>query len=170
MSPRIAVLLTGAALLFVPTVAAAQERAECPEAAAEDGRPVELRIAGIVMRAQVKERPAAHEDGTSVEVRVVGCQEERGETEGDANAGETRDDVAGILRVFQDLWVGLELGPSEDGRCMRASFAVKDARPGAADEGGAELDEPIGLELCGLPFGRDSGAESEQAEPAAPLP
>lgn len=169
-------LSAAAALLVAVGPAESQESARqsiqtCPEA--ESGTtPVELRIGGMVVRAEFKyEGTTAAGDSTRVQARLVTCEntEQRSAVGGDAEehpdqhaieeAGAATAD--GLLRVLSDLRLGIQLTPSADGRCFRAQLDVRaegpDARLGDAP------DRPLGIELCGLPFGRDSVAEPEPA-------
>jgi hypothetical protein len=162
LSFAVAAAAAGAAMLLATAPAAAQQPVaqqpvphavqECP--AAEPGTtPVELRIAGMVLRAQVKtEGGAAPGDSTRVEARLVSCEEDR-RIAADEDVDHPLDAAAasaeGLLRVLSDLRLGIQLTPSADGRCFRAQLDVRDDGPTAAR--GTGLDGPLGIELCGLP-------------------
>jgi hypothetical protein len=130
---------------------AAKTVQECP--AVEAGSlPIELRIAGRVLRAEIRtDGGAAPGDSAAVQARLVSCEDaglrpagaetQADETAGVAAAGE-------LLRVLSDLRIGIQLAPSADGRCVRAQLDVRDDGPTRR----AGAGQPIGVELCGLPF------------------
>lgn len=160
MTKRVLMAIGLAAGLLLPAAQAdAQQPLGCPTVEEGDGPPIELRIGDVVLRAEVKSTAAEGGEGTRVEGRLVGCEYER-RIPADPDAADAEpgtDPVAGLasaLRLLHDLRVGLELGPGEDGRCVRAKVDVADAASGAA--GAAE--RPLSLELCGLPVRIDGGS------------
>lgn len=147
-----------------------EHAAACPSVDESDGVPLELRIAGLLMRVQVRDlarpegRPEGElgeeENGAGVQVRLVSCDaasshgvdDARGPDDADAADARDADAESPLLRLIHDLRVGLELEATEEGRCLRARFAIADqAGPAAAGVAGAASD-PVDLELCGLPF------------------
>ncbi|HUH13905.1 MAG TPA: hypothetical protein VMK65_12390 [Longimicrobiales bacterium] len=149
-------LPTLAALLFaVPAVA--QEARACPDVEPGDVRPIELRIAGVLLRVQVAEQPMAVAEGTSVDVRLVACEEEAGSEAGRADEAAAAGERSGLLRVLHDLRLGVAVGPSADGRCMRARFDLP--RDSAAGPDAAAPPEPLRFELCGFSWGAADEAE-----------
>lgn len=145
----------------------AEHAAACPSVDESDGVPLELRIASLLMRVQVRDlarpegRPEGEEgNGAGVQVRLVSCDaasshgvdDARGPDDADAADARDADAESPLLRLIHDLRVGLALEPTEEGRCLRARFAIADqAGPAAAGVAGAASD-PVDLELCGLPF------------------
>lgn len=174
---RIAVRLCMIAAPFLATApAAAQqplgqpiapEAAACPAADPSEGTPLELRVAGRLMRVQIRDT-AEEEDGAHLQLRLVGCdatgaKEVAGASPSEEAAGGSGGESGSpFLRLMHDLRVGLELAPTEDGRCVRARIAVDDrAETAAADRAAGAPAEaasataprrPVGVELCGLPF------------------
>lgn len=163
-----------AALFLVATPARAQqplgqpvepEAAACPSADPNDGTPLELRMAGRLLRVQVRDL-AEGGDSARVQLRLVGCDTAGADTASVGAPSDTAVAEAGggaespLLRLMHDLRVGLELAPTEDGRCIRAQIAFDDragphapADPAAgAESAAAARGEPVGVELCGLPF------------------
>jgi hypothetical protein len=142
--------------LAAPTVA--QQPADCPAVEDGTGTPVELRIGDFVLRAQVTSDAGVTGEGTRVEGRLVGCERDARipAPADDADAVEPRANGLGsMLRLLHDLRIGLEMGPAEEGSCMRARLEITDAAGGLVGTAG---ERPVALELCGLPFTRDGGA------------
>lgn len=150
-------LLPTLATLLFAVPAAAQEARACPAVEPGDVRPIELRVAGVLLRVQVAERPVDVEEGTSVDVRLVACEEEEGSGTGRADEAAAVGEGSGLLRVLHDLSLGVALGPSADGRCMRARFDIPRDRVGGADA--AAPAEPLRFELCGFGWGEADEAE-----------
>lgn len=156
------VLVAAPALAQEPDRTAAQELAaktvqECP--AVEAGSlPIELRISGRVLRAEIRmDGGAAPGDSARVQARLVSCEDaglHPAEADAEVTAGAAA--VAGeLFRVLSDLRVGIQLAPSADGRCVRAQLDVRDDGPTRR----AGPEQPLGVELCGLPFGREPAAD-----------
>jgi hypothetical protein len=147
----------GGGLLLAPAQSDAQQPAGCP--AVEEGAapPLELRFGDFVLRAQVQSSTGATGEGARVEGRLIGCEYDPRIQEAPAGpvgvelepAADPAAAFASALRLLHDLRVGLELAPGKDGRCVRASVDVTDA---AGEHGATAGDQPISLELCGLPF------------------
>jgi hypothetical protein len=145
-----ATLCAAAALAASAAPALAQQHArDCPPARAGAAAPVELRIAGIVLRMELQaEGTAAAGDSARLDARLVGC-EDASRRHADADAGAAAPG-GGLLRLLHDVRFGLQFAPSADGRCIRARVDVRDEGPDA----GRDTGEPVAFELCGLPFGR----------------
>jgi hypothetical protein len=148
-------LAAAAALFFAAAPALAQQPAQdCPAPEPGMETPVEVRIAGMVLRAQVSSQGStAAGDSARVEARLVSCEDpsRRG-----ADAGAAAAPGDGLLRLLSDLRLGIQLTPSADGRCYRAQIHVSDD---AADARRNRGDEPVGIELCGLNIGREPGVD-----------
>jgi hypothetical protein len=144
-----AATLVAAALLAAAAPALAQQAArDCPPAGSGAAAPVELRIAGIVLRMELHaEGTASPGDSARLDARLVGC-EDASRRSPDPDAGAAPGE--GLLRLLHDVRFGLRFAPSADGRCFRARVDVRDEGPDA----GRTTGEPVGFELCGLPFGR----------------
>jgi hypothetical protein len=142
------------ALLVLGGPATAQQPIGCPTVEEGRGTPVELRIVDFVLRGQITGDAGDAVEGTRVEGRLIGCERDP-RIPADPVDGEMAEaaplGLASMLRVLHDLTVGLELGPTRDGRCVRASIDFTDAAGGTA---GTSDGQPLALELCGLPFGR----------------
>jgi hypothetical protein len=146
------------ALLVVAAPAAAQQPADCPAVEDGTGTPVELRIGDFILRAQVTSDGGETGEGTRVQGRLVGCERDPRipSPADDADAVEPRvSGLGSMLRLLHDLRIGLEMGPAQEGSCMRARLEITDAAGGLVGTAG---ERPVALELCGLPFSRDSGA------------
>lgn len=139
-----------------------RDHGACPSADPNDGTPLELRMAGRLVRVQVRDL-AEDIDGASVQVRLVGCDTADSEGDGEEPTGAGTSDAAEsprsdngspLLRLMHDLRVGLELAPTDEGRCIRARIAFDDRGATAPPPAGAGRapGEPVEVELCGLPF------------------
>jgi hypothetical protein len=141
-------------LLMAAGPANAQQPLGCPTVEEGPGTPVELRIGDFVLRAQVTGDAGDAVEGTRVEGRLIGCERDPRIPADPVDGGVADAAPLGlgpVLRVLHDLTVGLELGPSRDGRCVRARVDFKDAAGGTAEASGGQ---PLAMELCGLPFSR----------------
>jgi hypothetical protein len=157
------VLVAAPAVAQEPDRTAARELAattvkECPTV--ETGSmPIELRIGGRVLRAEIRtDGGAAPGDSARVQARLVSC-EDAGLRSAEADVEEPgAAAVTGeLLRLLSDLRVGIQMAPSADGRCVRAQLDVRDDGPTRR----AGPEQPLGVELCGLPFGREPAVESD---------
>jgi hypothetical protein len=145
-------IATALALLAAAGWADAQQPPDCPTVEADRGIPVELRIGDLVLRAQVSSEVRDSAEGTRVEGRLIGCERAPADAMADDPSGDPSvQGLTGVLRLLHDLRVGLELGPTQEGRCVRARLDVTD---GAGSLPGTSGDGPIALELCGLPLKR----------------
>lgn len=152
---------------FLATAPAAPGAVACPAADASEGMPLELRVAGRLMRVQIQDT-AEDGEGAHLQVRLVECDATGAEDGAGAGPAEGAAGGSGgesgspLFRLMHDLRVGLELAPTEDGRCVRARIAIDDraempaADPATGVSAGAAAatgpQEPVALELCGLPF------------------
>jgi hypothetical protein len=160
------VLVAAPAVAQEPDRTAAQELAartvqECPVVEA-GSMPIELRIGGRVLRAEIRtDGGAAPGDSARVQARLVSC-EDAGLRSAEADVEEPAGAAAvtgELLRLLSDLRVGIQTAPSADGRCVRAQLDVRDDGPTAAR--GTGLDGPLGIEMCGLPVDRMRATDPE---------
>jgi hypothetical protein len=152
---RITLPVAAAALCFMASpVLAQQPVAPCPEVDSAGETPVEVRVLGMVIRAHVNAAgTTAAGDSARLDARLVSC-EDVSRIGADPDAAAAGD---GLLRLLSDLRLGIQLAPSADGRCFRAQIEVADDGPDARR---SRVEEPVGIELCGLPIGRSAvGAE-----------
>lgn len=144
----ILVLLAGAGS------AGAQQSDGCPAVEDGVGTPIELRIGDFVLRAQVTGDAGESGEGTRVEGRLVGCERDRRIQASPDDTDATAPPSAGtgiLFHLLHDLRIGLELGPARDGECVRARLEIMEAVTGVAGTAG---EQPLAVELCGLPFTR----------------
>lgn len=153
MNAKHAPLVLAAVAVFFSAspLAAQQPMAECPAPEPGATTPIELRIAGIVLRAEVNaDVGAVAGDSTRLDARLVSCEDPtRRAQEPRAEPGARPADS--VLRLLNDLRLGILLAPSSDGRCFRARIEVSDHAQAVRNGRG---NGPLGLELCGLPIGR----------------
>jgi hypothetical protein len=157
-------LLMSAAIAVAPVLlaapGAAQQPGDCPAVEAGRGTPVEVRVGDMVLRAQISSEADQSGEGTRVEGRLIGCERDpripppADDTPAPA-AGAEHDGLGSVLRLLHDLRVGFELGPVQDGRCVRAQIDVTDSAGGVPV---ATRERPLAVELCGLSFDRGPGA------------